>query len=65
MSTELVATLVEMILMIVVSIGFGVFVCWQQFLIVFALSPIIVGGTVIMMRMNWTKQMRGASGLKE
>ena len=65
MTTELVATLVEMILMMVVCIGVGAIICWQQFLIILALSPIIVGGTVMMMRMNWTKQMRGASGLKE
>ena len=65
MSTELVATLVELILMMIVCIGIGAFICWQQFLVVLALSPIIVGGTVMMMRMNWAKEMRGKSNLKE
>ena len=55
MTSELVATVIEMMLMIVFSIVGGVVICWQQSILVFILSPIIVGGTVASMRMQWAK----------
>ena len=55
MTSELAGTLVEMILMIVVSLTGGILICWQQSILVFALSPILVGGTIAAMNMQWKK----------
>ena len=64
MTSELVATVIEMILMIVFSIVGGVVICWQQSILVFILSPIIIGGTVAAMRMQWAKNMQGKADEK-
>ena len=64
MTSELVATVIEMILMIVFSIVGGFVICWQQSILVFILSPIIIGGTVAAMRMQWAKNMQGKADEK-
>ena len=55
MTSELAGTLVEMILMMVVSLTGGLLICWQQAILVFALSPILIGGTIAAMNMQWKK----------
>ena len=59
MTTEFLATLAETALMMVVSILAGFLICWQQAIIAFILSPIVVGGAIMSMKITWKKKQGG------
>ena len=61
MTSEFLVTIVEAILMLTVAILGGFFVCWQQAIIAFICSPIIIGGTVASMRINWGRKKGGSA----